>query len=208
MWVHESFANYSESLFTECQYGKSAGAEYVRGTRALLKNDKPIVGPYGVNAEGSGDMYYKGGNMLHTIRQVIGNDSTWRAILRGLNAEFRHRIVTGQQVQDYVSAHAGIDLHKVFEQYLTTTRLPVFEYRLDGTTLAYRWADVVPGFAMPVRVATATDSSIRLVPTEAWQSTTLPLGHPDEFRVDNNFFVNLRWVDRPDTASRTSSAPR
>ena len=75
MWVHESFANYSESLYTECQYGNNAGAEYSRGTRKLVKNDKPIVGPYGVNTEGSGDMYYKGGNMLHTIRQVIGNDT-------------------------------------------------------------------------------------------------------------------------------------
>ena len=75
-WVHESFANYSESLFLECRYGKAAGATYVRGTRALIKNDTPIVGPFGVNTEGSGDKYYKGGNMLHTLRQVVGNDST------------------------------------------------------------------------------------------------------------------------------------
>ncbi|MEO7476422.1 MAG: M1 family metallopeptidase, partial [Gemmatimonadales bacterium] len=102
MWVHESFANYAESLFTECQYGRSAGAEYVRGVRVLVKNDRPIVAAYGVNAEGSGDMYYKGGNMLHTIRQAIGNDSMWRATLRGLQAEFGHTIVTGRQVEDYI----------------------------------------------------------------------------------------------------------
>jgi len=203
MWVHESFANYSESLYTECQFGKSAGAQYVRGTRKLLKNDKPIVGPFGVNTEGSGDMYYKGGNMLHTIRQIIDNDSTWRGILRGLNTEFRHKIVTGNQVRDYISAHAGIDLHKVFEQYLTTTELPTFEYHLDGATLSYRWANVVHGFDMPIRVATASDSAITLKPTEAWQTTTLPLTHPDELRVDENFFVDLRWVSTPSAASRT-----
>ena len=124
MWVHESFANYSESLYTECQFGKSAGAQYARGMRKLVKNDKPIVGPFGVNTEGSGDMYYKGGNMLHTIRQVINNDSTWRTVLRGLNTEFRHRVVTGDQVRSYMSAHAGIDLRKIFEQYLTTTKIP------------------------------------------------------------------------------------
>jgi aminopeptidase N len=205
MWVHESFANYSESLYTECQFGKSAGAQYARGTRKLVKNDKPIVGPFGVNTEGSGDMYYKGGNMLHTIRQVISNDSTWRAILRGLNAEFRHRVVTGDQVRNYMSAHAGIDLRKIFEQYLTTTKIPVFEYRLDGPMLSYRWDNVVPGFAMPIRVATASDSTIRLTPTEAWQTTTLPIVHPDEFRVDENFFVDVRWVDRGDAATRTST---
>ena len=207
MWVHESFANYSESLYTECQFGKSAGAQYARGTRKLVKNDKPIVGPFGVNTEGSGDMYYKGGNMLHTIRQVINNDSTWRTVLRGLNTEFRHRVVTGDQVRSYMSAHAGIDLRKIFEQYLTTTKLPVFEYRLDGPTLSYRWANVVPGFAMPIRVATASDSTIRLKPTEAWQTTTLPIAHPDEFRVDENFFVDTRWVDRRDAATRASNGP-
>ncbi len=194
MWVHESFANYSESLFTECQFGKKAGAEYQRGTRKLLKNDKPIVGPYGVNTEGSGDMYYKGGNMLHTIRQVIDNDSTWRSILRGLNTEFRHRIVTGTQVEDYISARAGTDLHPIFDQYLTTTRLPVFEYRLNGRSLTYRWADVVPTFAMPIRVYVAPDSAVRLNPTTTWQTAALPLADPGAFRIDENFFVETRWT--------------
>ncbi|MGH7497822.1 MAG: M1 family metallopeptidase [Gemmatimonadales bacterium] len=205
MWVHESFANYSESLFTECQYGKNAGAEYVRGTRKLVKNDKPIIGPFGVNTEGSGDMYYKGGNMLHTIRQVVGNDSTWRAVLRGLNATFQHSIVTGKQVQDYMSAQSGIDLSRVFAQYLTTTKIPAFEYRLDGTALTYRWADVVPGFAMPIRVMTSPDSAMRLSPTEWWQTTTLPIAHSGDFRVDENFFVVVRQVDGPESPSRTTS---
>ena len=54
MWVHESFANYSESLYTECLYGSRAGAEYVIGTRALVQNDKPVVGPYGREHQGLG----------------------------------------------------------------------------------------------------------------------------------------------------------
>ena len=196
MWVHESFANYAESLFTECQYGTTAGAAYVIGVRKNIANQTPIVPPYGVNAEGPLDMYYKGGNMLHTIRQVIGNDSTWRAALRGLNAEYAHRVVTGRQVQDYLSAHAGIDLHKVFEQYLTTARIPVFEYRLDGTALTYRWADVVPGFDMPLRVSVSPDHSVRLSPTERWQTTALALGAPEDFHVDENFYVATRRVER------------
>ena len=93
--------------------------------------------------------------MLHTIRQVVGNDSTWRAVLRGLNATFAHQIVTGRQIQEYISAHAGVDLRQCSQQYLTTTKVPMLEYRLDGSTLTYRWADVVPGFAMPIRVHAA-----------------------------------------------------
>jgi aminopeptidase N len=196
MWVHESFANYAEALYTECRYGERAGAEYVLGARKQIRNDAPIVAPFGVNAEGSADMYYKGGNMLHTIRHVIGDDSTWRAILRGLNAEFGHRIVTGKQVQEYVSARSGRDLSRVFAQYLTSTKIPVFEYRLDGTTLSYHWADVVPGFDMPIRVGAGARQWVTLSPTEAWQTATLPLAAPEDFRLDESFYVVARRAER------------
>jgi aminopeptidase N len=107
MWVHESFANYSEGLFTECQNGKQAGAEYIIGSRQNIKNDFPIVGAYGVNDEGSGDKYYKGGSLLHMLRQLVDDDEKWRGILRGLNTTFRHQTVAGAQVQEYISAQAG-----------------------------------------------------------------------------------------------------
>jgi aminopeptidase N len=194
MWVHESFANYAESLYTECQQGKEAGARYQLGTRANVQNDQPIIPPFGVNAEGSGDMYYKGGNMLHTIRQIVADDEKWRGILRGLNRSFRHQTVTGMQVREYISRQAGIDLSKVFEQYLTTTKIPVFEYRISGNTLSYRWADVVAGFDMPLRVGSA-DVWRSLHPTAQWQ--TLRLASPGDFRVDENFYVILRNLDAP-----------
>jgi len=191
MWVHESFANYSEALYTECQQGKEAGASYVIGTRRLVRNDEPVVAPFGVNAEGSGDMYYKGGNMLHTIRQLVNDDEKWRSILRGLQSTYRHQVVTGQQVRDYISSHSGMDLSKVFQQYLNTTKIPVLEYRVNGTTLSYRWADVVPGFAMPVRVTVGGETKL-LRPTESWQTTTVPSGAT--LTVDRNFYVTARDV--------------
>jgi aminopeptidase N len=192
MWVHEGFANYSENLYTECLAGKQAGAQYVIGTRQNIRNDRPIVGQYGVNDQGSGDMYYKGGNMLHTIRQIIGDDAKWRGILRGLNRTFRHQTVTGQQVQDYISREAGVDLRKVFEQYLTTTHVPVFEYSIVDSTLAYRWTDVIAGFDMPVK-ATVTDSGFTMLrPTDAWQRTFIHLKDPVTFHLDQNFYVLTR----------------
>ncbi len=132
MWVHESFTNYSENLFVECQQGKEAGAAYVIGTRANIRNDAPIVGPFGVNREGSGDMYYKGGNMLHTIRQLVNDDEAWRMTLRGLQARFRHQTVTGQQIRDAMAETTGLDLAPVFHQYLDTTLVPSLEVTLDG----------------------------------------------------------------------------
>jgi aminopeptidase N len=195
MWVHESFANYAESLYTECQQGKEAGARYQLGTRANVQNDAPIIPAFGVNAEGSGDMYYKGGNMLHTIRQIVGDDEKWRGILRGLNQTFRHQTVTGMQVREYISRQAGIDLSRVFEQYLTTTKIPVLEYRIAGQTLSYRWDEVVPGFDMPVKVALGGGGWRTLRPTTRWQ--TVRIADPSAFRVDENFYVIARNLDAP-----------
>jgi len=194
MWVHESFANYAEGLYTECQLGKTAGAAYVIGTRIGIRNDRPIIPAYGVNAQGSGDMYPKGGNMLHTIRQILDDDAKWRGILRGLNQTFRHQTVTGKQIEDYISREAGIDLSPVFAQYLTTTQIPIFEYRVEGTTLSYRWTDVVPGFTMPVRVMISGLGTQLLHPTETWQTLTLPGPGPASVIVDENFYVTTRDV--------------
>lgn len=195
MWVHESFANYAEGIYVECLRGKEAGAEYVRGTRKGIQNDRPIIPAYGVNHKGSGDMYPKGGNMLHTIRQVVHDDEKWRGILRGLTATYRHQIVTGQQVQDFISIAAGVDFGRVFQQYLSTTKIPVLEYRLTGDTLAYRWADVVPGFDLPVRVTTAEGKWAELRPTEAWQAVPARVASGGALMVDQNYYVVTRRVE-------------
>jgi aminopeptidase N len=192
MWIHEGFANYAEALYTECQQGKQAGAEYVRGLRENVENDRPIVGAYGVNNEGSGDMYYKGGNMLHTIRQIVNDDAKWRSILRGLQSTFRRQTVTSQQVEDYMSRRAGVNLSKVFAEYLTTTKIPVLEYKIDGRKLSYRWADVVPGFDMPVRLKLSNAGWTTVRPTETWKTATLRLKDPAAFAVDENFYIISR----------------
>lgn len=196
MWIHESFANYAENLYTECQDGKAAGAAYVIGTRKLIRNDKPVVGHFNVNDEGSGDMYYKGGNVLHTIRQIVNDDEKWRGILRGLNKTFWHQVVSGKQVEAYISEQAGIDLSKLFEQYLTTTLVPVLEYRIRGSTLSYRWSNVVPGFAMPVQVSLSDSVMSFIHPTEAWDTAKLELKSPASFHVDENFYVGSRDMDQ------------
>ncbi len=194
MWIHESFANYAEGLYTECLDGKAAGESYTRGTRRLIRNDRPIIAPYGVHAEGSGDMYYKGGNMLNTIRQIVNDDARWRDVLRGLQKEFRHQTVTSAQVEDAMSRLAGVDLSKVFQEYLTTTMVPELDYRFSGTRVSYRWTNVVPGFDMPVKVTLAQGEYRFIHPTEKWQSVETTLPSPCDFKVDENFYVTSRNV--------------
>jgi len=189
MWVHEAFTNYSEGLYVECLRDRAAGARYLRGLRRNVQNARPVQGRFGINEEGSSDMYYKGSNMIHTIRQLVNDDAKWRGILRGLNSTFRHQVVTGEQVQRYISQQAGMELGKVFEQYLTTTKIPVLEHRAHGGRLEYRWADVVPGFDMPVRVTVGAGAPRMLRPTTRWQTLDGAVG---ALRVDEDFYVESR----------------
>ncbi|MFN8243353.1 MAG: M1 family metallopeptidase [Ferruginibacter sp.] len=193
MWIHEGFTNYSETLFTDYFYGKDAGNEYVQGIRSNIRNDIPIIGPYNVNQEGSGDMYYKAGNMLHMIRQVINDDEKFRKILRGLNKTFYHQTVTTKQVEDYISKQSKIDFSKLFDQYLRTTQVPVFEYKIEGYKLSFRYDSCVKGFNLPLRVKFKTWQWIK--PTDQWQSLDYYPEGDVKFEADPNFYIKTKKLD-------------
>ncbi|WOD42432.1 M1 family metallopeptidase [Hwangdonia lutea] len=192
MWIHESFTSYSENLFLDYYYGKEASADYVIGTRKNIANDKPIIGKYyGVNKKGSGtDMYYKGANVLHTLRQLIEDDEKWRQILRKMNVEFYHQTVTTQQIENFLSKETGIDLTEFFNQYLRTTLIPTLEYTFEDKTLKYRWTNIVDGFDMPIQIK-IDDKAQWLFPKAAWKTMPLNSGNPTLI-VDRNFYVKVK----------------
>lgn len=186
MWVHEGFTSYSENLFLDYHYGKTAAEDYVIGLRQNIANDKPVIGTYGVNKEGSKDMYYKGSNLLHTIRQLINDDEKWREILRGLNKDFYHQTVTTKQIEDYISEKSGIDLSKVFDQYLRTADIPVFEYKVTENVLEYRYTNVVNEFRMPLKIYLG-DKAHELQPSTEWNTDRIE--GVSEVKVDRNYYV-------------------
>jgi aminopeptidase N len=194
MWIHESFTAYSENLFLDYHFGKKAASEYVIGTRKNIENDRPVVGLYQVNYGGSGDMYYKGANMLHTLRQIVNDDEKWRLILRGLNKEFYHQTVTSRQIEEYIARQAGRDLTAFFNQYLRDVRIPRLEYSLKSNRLQYRWANVVAGFNMPVRVYLNKQEQW-LEPTTAWQEFKA-LPPKAKLTLDPDFYVGMEQVRR------------
>lgn len=187
MWIHESFINYSENLYVEYHYGKDAGTEYALGTRRGIRNDRSIVGLYDVNYSGSGDMYPKGGNMLHTLRNIIGDDEKWRGILRGLNRDFYHQVVKGSQIENYISDKTGIDLKPFFDQYLRDIRIPVFEYHVRDDELTFRWNNCVQGFNMPLKIY-ASEKDMIIKPSARFTTVKLPAG-TRAITVDPNFYV-------------------
>jgi aminopeptidase N len=199
MWVHEGFTDYSETLFVEYWYGKEQANRYIQGQRNSISNDTPIIGTYNVNSEGSGDMYSKGANLIHTIRQVMDNDTLFREILRGLNSDYYHQTVTSRQIEEYFSQKSAMDLSRIFSQYLRTTRIPVFEYKITGDknqpVLDYRWANIVKGMNMPLDVM-ITDSWERITPTPEWQSMQLPKGFDvkNGIRYDSNYYILSQTV--------------
>src|SRR5256885_5540914 len=155
-------------------------------------------------SEGSGDMYDKGANMLLAIRQLVDDDTRWRGILRGLNKTFWHQTVTTKQIEDYITRQSGLNLSKVFDQYLRSTKIPILEYKLQRNKLTYRWADVVRGFAMPVRVTTASGRYGWIRPAQRWKSTVIRLDRPEEFHVDETFYVYVKDLLKPAADSTTA----
>ena len=188
MWVHEGFTSYSENLYLDYHFGTKASEEYVIGLRQNIQNDIPVIGPYNVNKSGSSDMYYKGSNLLHNIRQLINDDEKWRQILRGLNKDFYHQTVSSSQIESYISQKSGINLSKIFDQYLRTTMIPVFEYTLKGNDFEYRYSNIVEGFDMPIRVAINGEHQW-VSPTASWQTKALK-SKPESVEIDPNFYVD------------------
>ena len=185
MWVHEGFTCYSENLYVDYFFGKDASAEYVIGTRRGISNKKPIIGQYDVNREGSGDMYSKGANLLHTIRQLTNNDELWRQTLRGLNEEFYHSTVTTKEIEEYISNSIGMDLSRIFDQYLRDYRIPIFEFEINNGILSYRWNDVIEGFDMPIEVKIDGETKL-LQPTNKFQKLKIKNLY---LNVDKDYYV-------------------
>ncbi|MDM1062153.1 M1 family metallopeptidase [Empedobacter falsenii] len=192
MWIHEAFTAYSETLFTETYYGKEAASEYVRGTRKAIQNDIPIIGVYGVNQEGSGDMYYKGANMIHTLRTWMNNDEKFRQMLRGLNKEFYHQTVTTEQIENYIAKFSGLNLNTFFNQYLRTIKVPTLELKQSGNKVEYRYTNVVDGFAMPLRLK---DSDVTINPTTNWQTiNNSTITKAIDVTINPNYYIDTHII--------------
>ena len=194
MWIHEAFGAYSESLFLDYHFSKQACSDYVIGTRAKVRNDRPVIGPYDVNTEGSHDMYYKGANMLHTLRQVVDDDEKFRKMIRGLSKQFYHQTVTTVQIEDYMGTVTGKDLKPFFNQYLRDVRIPVFEYTLKEEILRYRWSNCVDGFDMPLKI-TLDNTTKWVYPATEWKQVTTDKN--TKIGTDPNFYVQVKNLSVP-----------
>lgn len=198
MWVHEAFATYAEGLFVEFTQGYKQGQEYIKGLRSKVQNDRPCIGVYGVNNEGSEDMYFKGANMLNTIRSVINKDSVWFGILRKMNVVFRHQTINGQDLIDFICKESKLNLRPVFYQYLNTTQIPSLLIKRDHKgSISYRWANTQKGFNMPVDLIFEGYPKIRIFPeVDHWRKTSYN-GYPPDIKIypdTTSFYLDYTQV--------------
>lgn len=207
MWVHEGFTNYSETLYIDYIFGKEAADAYNAGIRRGIRNDRTIIPPaYDVNAQGSGDMYPKAGNMLHAIRHSMDDDEKFRNIMVGLNKEFYHQTVTTAQIENYISKKAGYDYSKVFNQYLRTTQIPKLEFYLsEGKDKAfYRWTNCIDGFNLPL-VLKNNQTNVRIVPGSNWKSVALKENQAALFEkaaIEKMYYIAPVMVEGKDKTAR------
>ncbi|MFV8838866.1 M1 family metallopeptidase [Salinimicrobium soli] len=195
MWLHEGFTTYSEAVYIECRWGKEEALEYLRGLQQNIMNDIPMIGPYGVNKEGSGDMYPKGANLLNTIRSIYDNDSLWWKTLKDYTQHFRHQTIQTEQTEAFFDAATPIDLKPVFDQYLRHTNIPQLQLKTDGEKLFYRWKADVPDFKMPVDVC-IKNKEVRLFPTPEWQQLKEKFKDAGEVKVnDLKFYVDTVHIN-------------
>ncbi len=192
MWIHESFGAYAEALYVEYNWGRGASLEYINTKKQTVKNDAPIIGPYDLNHAGSGDMYDKGQLVLNALRAVIGNDSLWFSILKGLQEKFAYQTVDADDIINYINRRTNADYNYFFEQYLRYATIPELTISItekgNSTALRYMWDADVKDFRMPVKVTTSKNHFVLIHPTTKWQTMRLKNFDPKDFRVDEDEF--------------------
>ncbi len=193
MWIHEGFTTYTETVFIECTQGYEAAMKYVNGQSKNVRNDKPIIGQFGVNREGSGDMYYKGSLLLNTLRHIVNNDEKWWSLLLKYAETYKKQIIDTPTVIAFFNKETGYNLTPVFNQYLNYTSLPHLEIKSQGKSFQYRWKTDEPNFNMPIDIIIGS-KKIRLEASNDWKKSKEPITKLEEIKVlTDKFYIKYNY---------------
>ncbi len=195
MWIHEGFTTYSEAVYIESRWGKEEALEYLKGLRGTIGNSSPIIGDYGVNSEGSGDMYSKGANLLNTLRSIYNNEELWWKTLKDYTITYKHKTIDTKTVEDFFDGATRVDLAPIFDQYLRNSTIPVLQFKKDQNQIAYRWKVDVSDFKMPIDI-NINNKKLRLEPETTWKKLPKNVEDLDDINVlDIGFYVNVEGLD-------------
>ncbi|TXK74226.1 M1 family metallopeptidase [Mesonia sp. HuA40] len=195
LWIHEAFTTYAESIYVECRWGKEDALKYLYGIRANIKNQSPIIGTYGVNHEGSADMYYKGANMLNTLRSIIGDDKEWWTLLKAFSLNFKHQVTNTQEVVDFFEVHTSVEVSPIFLQYLNYPDLPELQIKEKQGKLFGRWVADVPNFSMPIRLGNQQKNKVFDLNTQ-WQTIDFDLSLDEIGYPRAEYYIRFKRIKK------------
>lgn len=127
LWLNEGFATFMEAAYREKMYGRANYLQKIRSDAAqFLVNDSVSRNRHGLfntkadpNDEGLFDVttYQKGGAVVHTLRETVGDEAFWKAINTYLN---RHKFdnVETPDLQKAMEEASGKNLDWFFKQWV------------------------------------------------------------------------------------------
>jgi aminopeptidase N len=188
MWIHEGWTTYLECMYVERLFGYDDALKYTNGYKNKIANRSPIVTERGSHQVPHQDMYFKGALFLHTLRNVLDDDTKWWALVREVYETFKYKTAMTEELIELFNLRFEQDLTPIFQQYLWRTALPKLELKFDdgGKSVAYRWVVDESEFAMPVKVGKRGDWQT-LRPTTEWQTLETELSST-EFDVATDLF--------------------
>lgn len=176
-WLSESFATFSEYLYSHHLYGPEEGALNLLNKRSAYLNEvknnyqRPIVFDHWEYPNQNFDRhtYQKGALVLHMLRDYLG-EASFRRVLQHFLHKHAYQPVDTHDFRKSLWEVTGQHLDWFFEQWLYRAGHPVLEidYQWGGEELALQVRQVqdtstgVPIFKMPVKVAITTAGATQL----------------------------------------------
>lgn len=154
MWLHEGFGAYMQPLYGQYLHGDFVYHSMMQDMRIGLRNEFPVVSNKPMSEDdvykpdrGPGsDIYQKGGWILHTLRNLIGDAhffAATRQLVYGTTTpkpgNFEPLFADTQDFIDAVNAQTGQDYTWFFEHYLFTAKLPQLIVDKGDKLLTLRW---------------------------------------------------------------------
>ncbi|MDT0595320.1 M1 family metallopeptidase [Glaciecola petra] len=169
MWLHEGFGAYLQPLYAQYLHGDYVYMAYMHSKRLGVRNSFPIVGNKTLSVEEvyqketgpGGDIYSKASWVLHTLRNLIGDEHFFAASTELVYGRpdpqpgnFSPVIANTQDFLKIVNRVTGQDYTWFFDVYLYQASLPkVVKEQSEGRVLLSWQIENDKYFPMPLDIS-------------------------------------------------------
>jgi aminopeptidase N len=190
MWLHEGFGSYMQPLYLQSLRGEREFQAELFNFRKTLLNKVPVVSGKTQRIEdiyedargGPGnDIYTKGALILHTLRELIGDDAFFTATRRmvygtttPVPGNFQPRWSSTTEFVQFANEASGRDLNWFFNAYLYHAALPELVEQRSADKLILTWK-LKQGGAFPMPLEVRINDRIEKLPmTDGHGELTVP----------------------------------